>query len=334
MSSTEVALKDVVGIGNAMVDVLVPGTEEFLIKENLLKGGMILIDRERALRMQQNVDMAIEMSGGSVGNTMAGIASLGGTGSYVGKVSDDDMGVVFNDSLDSLGISFAGPSKATIAPTARCFVVVTPDGQRSMATYLGACVELGPDDIDEVTIQGHKVTYIEGYLWDAPLAKQMTEKAAQVAHMAGRKVALTLSDASVIERHFKSFRGFVATYVDILFANEEEIISLYSSDNVLDAIDRGSLDCQILAVTRGAEGALVSSNGEVNGIEAIRVSPVVDTTGAGDLFAAGFLFGMTHGYSALESGRLGAIAAGEVLSHFGARPETELRSLVKRSGIS
>jgi sugar/nucleoside kinase (ribokinase family) len=333
MSSVESILKDVVGIGNAMVDVLIPGSEAILIGQNLLKGGMILIDRERAIKMHQTMDVAMEMSGGSVGNTMAGIVSLGGSGSYIGKVSDDDTGVVFSDSLESLGISFAGPSTMTVAPTARCLVIITPDGQRSMATYLGACVELGPEDIDQATMQSHQVTYIEGYLWDAPLAKQVTEKAASLAHAAGRKVALTLSDASCVERHVKSFRDFAANYADILFANEEEIKSLYRSDSVLNAIDRGSIDCDLLAITRGVDGALISSKGSINEVDAFPVANVVDTTGAGDLFAAGFLYGITHGYSALGSGRLGSIAAGEIVSHFGARPEANLRSLVRRSGI-
>ena len=209
--------------------------------------------------------------------------------------------------------------------------VVTPDGQRSMATYLGACVELGPEDIDADTILGHRVTYLEGYLWDAPQAKEAMTKAARFAHDAGRQVALTLSDPFCVDRHRDSFRDLVLNHVDILFANEQEIISLYQAENVHDALERARADCKLVAVTRSAEGSLVATGDGVHQVGAFPVERVVDTTGAGDLYAAGFLFGNTHGHNIATCGRIGAIAAGEIISHIGARPETDLQELVRRT---
>ena len=329
--NTEETLKDVVGIGNAMVDILAPADEAFLAKHNLAKGAMTLVDATQAAGIHEAMGPGVEMSGGSVGNTMAGLATLGGTGSYIGKVHDDHLGGIFHHDLESLGITFNTAPALDSSPTARCLVIVTPDGQRSMATYLGACVELGPEDIDAETIQGHRVTYLEGYLWDAPRAKEAIIKAAKLAHDGGRQVALTLSDAFCVDRHRESFRDLIVNHVDILFANEQEIISLYQVEDVYAALERGRGDCDLLAVTRGVEGSLIASGDMVHRVNAVPVERVVDTTGAGDLYAAGFLVGITHGYGVAASGRIGAIAAGEIISHIGARPEKDLQELVLRT---
>ena len=324
-------LKDVVGIGNAMVDILAPADEAFLAEHNLAKGTMTLVEAEQAAGIYEAMGPGVEMSGGSVGNTMAGIASLGGTGSYIGKVHNDQLGGIFHHDLESLGITFSTTPALDSSPTARCLVIITPDGQRSMATYLGACVELGPDDIDAETIRGHRVTYLEGYLWDAPQAKEAMIKAAQLAHKGGRQVALTLSDPFCVDRHRESFRDLILNHVEILFANEQEIISLYQAENVYAALERGRGDCKLLAVTRSEEGSLIASGDMVRQVNAVPMERVVDTTGAGDLYAAGFLFGITHGYDVAASGRIGAIAAGEIISHIGARPETDLQELMRRT---
>jgi len=324
-------LKDVVGIGNAIVDVLASADDAFLAAHELTKGGMTLVGPEQAVGIQEAMGSVVEVSGGSVGNTIAGVASLGGTGSFIGKVRDDKLGEVFTKGLESLGISFSTVPALQGSPTGRCLVIVTPDGQRSMATYLGACVELGPEDINSDTISRHQVTYLEGYLWDAPRAKEAMLKAARLAHECGRQVALTLSDALCVDRHRDSFRDLILNHVDVLFANEHEITSLYQADNVFEAITQGSSDCELVVVTRNAEGSLVISGENIHRVEAVPVERVIDTTGAGDLYAAGFLFGLTHGYQVLECGRIGSIAAGEIIRHFGARPEEELQMLLDRN---
>ena len=329
--NTEEKLKDVVGIGNAIVDILATADEAFLAHHNLAKGGMILVEAGQSAGIYDAMGPGVEMSGGSVGNTMAGLASLGGTGSFIGRVHDDQLGGTFHHDLESLGITFSTAPALDSSPTGRCLVIVTPDGQRSMATYLGACVELGPEDVDAETIQGHRVTYLEGYLWDAPRAKEAMTKAAKLAHDGGRQVALTLSDAFCVDRHRESFLGLILNHVDILFANEQEIISLYQAENVHAALEIGRGDCKLLAVTLSEEGSLIASGDVVHRVNAVPVERVVDTTGAGDLYAAGFLFGITHGYDVAASGRIGAIAAGEIISHMGARPEADLQELVRRT---
>ena len=331
MNIAKDTLKDVVGIGNAMVDILAPSDDAFLAEHGLAKGGMVLVDATQAASIFEAMAPGVEMSGGSVGNTMAGLASLGGTGSYIGKVHDDRLGEIFHHDLESLGITFSTAPALDSAPTARCLVIVTPDGQRSMATYLGACVELGPEDIDGEAIRGHRVTYLEGYLWDAPRAKEAMLKAALLAHEDGGQVALTLSDSFCVDRHRESFRDLILSHVDILFANEQEIISLYQAESVHAALNRARVDCKLVAVTRSAEGSLIASGDNVHQVDAVAVPRVVDTTGAGDLYAAGFLFGITHGYDIAASGRIGAIAAGEIIGHVGARPEAYLRELVQRT---
>ena len=322
-------LKDVVGIGNAMVDILTNADEQFLAAHNLTKGAMTLVDADQGASIYQAMGATVEMSGGSVGNTMAGLASLGGTGSYIGKVRNDQLGGTFQQSLQSLGIDFSTQPAVDGSPTARCLVVVTPDGQRSMATYLGACTELGPEDIDADTIRSHSITYLEGYLWDAPQAMEAMVTAAQLARDAGRRVALTLSDSFCVDRHRDSFKELIREHIDILFANEDEIISLYQVGDVHEAVKLIRSDCPLTAVTRSEKGSIIASGDETHTIDIVPVERVVDSTGAGDLYAAGFLYGITHGYDLPSSGRIGAIAAAEIISHVGARPEAGLQELVR-----
>ena len=323
------SLKDVVGMGNAMVDVLAHADEAFLAAHGLPKGAMTLVDADRVAVIQQAMSSAVEMSGGSVGNTMAALASLGGTGSYIGKVRNDELGAAFHRDLESLGIAFTTPPAIEGSPTARCLVIVTPDGQRSMATYLGACTELGPEDVDPAIVRSHSVTYLEGYLWDAPRAKEAMMLAARLARDSGRRVALTLSDAFCVDRHRQSFRELITESVDILFANEAEAVSLYQASDVREALELARRDCPLVVITRSEEGSIVADREAVHEVDVVPVARVVDTTGAGDLYAAGFLFGVTHGYDLPTSGRLGAIAAAEIISHVGARPETRLDELAR-----
>ena len=322
-------LKDVVGIGNAMVDILTNADEGFLAAHNLTKGAMTLVDADQGASIYQAMGPTVEMSGGSVGNTMAGLASLGGTGSYIGKVRNDQLGGTFQQSLQSLGIDFSTQPAVDGSPTARCLVVVTPDGQRSMATYLGACTELGPEDIDADTIRSHSITYLEGYLWDAPQAMEAMVTAAQLARDAGRRVALTLSDSFCVDRHRDSFKELIREHIDILFANEDEIVSLYQVGDVHQAVELIRRDCPLTAVTRSEKGSIIAAGDETHTIDIVPVERVVDSTGAGDLYAAGFLYGITHGYDLASSGRIGAIAAAEIISHVGARPEAGLQELVR-----
>lgn len=319
---------DVVGIGNAIVDVISHAEDKFLERNGLVKGSMTLIDEARAGELYDRMGPAIEISGGSAANTIAGVASLGGKGAYIGKVCDDQLGHVFAHDLRALGVAFETKAITGSPSTARSLILVTPDAQRTMNTYLGACVELGPDDIDEATIRGAKVTYLEGYLWDKPTAKEAFLKAARIAHDGGRKVSLTLSDSFCVERHRASFRDLIDGHVDILFANEHEIMALYEVDTLEAAIEAVRGACEIVAITRSARGSVVLSGPDAFEVAAERVGKVVDTTGAGDLYAAGFLYGLTSGRPLAECGRIGSIAAAEVISHYGARPETPLDRLV------
>jgi len=324
---------DVTGIGNAIVDVLTNVEEGFLDENRLVKGSMKLIDAAEADALYDRMPPGLECSGGSAGNTMAGIASLGGQGGYVGKVAQDQLGQVFKHDMRSGGIHFdTAPSKSG-TPTARCLVLVTPDAQRTMNTYLGACVELGPDDIDEAVIKGSRVTYMEGYLWDPPGAKEAFRKAAKIAHEAGQKVSLSLSDKFCVDRHRAEFLELLEHHVDILFANETEICSLYQTDDFDAAVAAVRGKCEIAALTRSEKGAFLVTNGDVLHVPAEPIAHVVDTTGAGDLYASGFLHGYTKGRSVADCGRLGAICAAEVISHYGARPETSLKALVASKGL-
>jgi sugar/nucleoside kinase (ribokinase family) len=325
---------DVVGIGNAIVDVIAHADEAFLEKEALVKGTMALIDADRAEALYRIMGPAIEASGGSTANTMAGIASLGGSGAFIGKVRNDLLGQVFRHDLTAQGMRFDTPAATEGPATARCLILVTPDGQRTMNTFLGACAELGPDDIDLDILGAAQVTYLEGYLFDPPLAQQAFRSAAAIAHGAGKKVALSLSDPFCVDRHRSAFRDLVAGHVDILFANEAEICSLYETDDfgVAAAAVRGHV--AIAALTRSADGSVVLANGEEHRVKASPVARVVDSTGAGDLYAAGFLYGLTRGLPLPICGAIGSLCAAEIIAHVGARPEQNLRELVAATGLA
>jgi len=319
---------DVLGIGNAIVDVLSRTDEAFLGQHGLVKGSMMLIDEERAESLYDAMGPAIEVSGGSCGNTMAGIASFGGKGAYIGKVRDDQLGTVFGHDLRSIGVAFDTPKARSGPSTARCLILITPDAQRTMNTYLGACTGLGPSDIDPALVGSAAVTYVEGYLWDAPAAKQAVLKAFEAAHAQGRLVSITLSDSFCVHRYRDEFRDLVRNKVDILFGNEAEIKALYEVDTFEEAMEAVRREARIAALTRSEKGSVVIKGSETWAVPASPAARVVDTTGAGDLYAAGFLFGYTHAKPLAECARLGGVAAAEVISHVGARPEQALREQI------
>ncbi len=323
---------DVVGIGNAIVDVIARADEAFLEREGLVKGTMALIDAARAEALYRIMGPGIEASGGSAGNTMAGFASLGGSGAYIGKVRDDLLGEVYRHDLTAQGVRFDTPAATSGPGTARCLILVTADGQRTLNTYLGACVGLGPDDIDPDIVAAAQVTYLEGYLFDPPQAQQAFRKAAQIAHAAGRKVALSLSDPFCVERHRAAFRDLVDGHVDILFANEVEICSLYETADFIAAAAAVRGHVAIAALTRSALGSVILAAGAEHVVAAAPVARVVDTTGAGDLYASGFLYGLTHGHPLPICGELGGLCAAEIISHVGARPERNLAELAAETG--
>lgn len=325
---------DVVGIGNAIVDVIAHADEAFLEKEALVKGTMALIDADRADMLYRIMGPAIEASGGSAGNTMAGLASLGGNGAYIGKVRDDLLGEVYRHDMTAQGVRFNTPAATSGPSTARCLILVTPDGQRTLNTYLGACAALGPDDIDPDIVGGAQVTYLEGYLFDPPLAQQAFRKAAAIAHAAGRKVALSLSDPFCVERHRAAFHDLVDGHVDILFANEVEICSLYQTEDFTAAAAAVRGHVAIAALTRSALGSVILADGEEHRVAARPVARVVDSTGAGDLYAAGFLYGLTRGLPLPICGAVGSLCAAEIISHVGARPERDLAQLVAEAGLA
>ncbi|MCH8183426.1 MAG: adenosine kinase, partial [Proteobacteria bacterium] len=287
---------DVVTIGNAIVDILSHADGDFLIKHDLPKGSMNLVDAERSARLYDAMGPGVEMSGGSAANTAVGVASLGGSGAFIGKVHADALGEVFAHDIRAAGIDFETPQSLDGPPTARCLVFVAPDAQRTMATYLGACVELGPDDIAPDVVAGAQVTYLEGYLWDPPRAKEAFRRAIKVAHEAGRKTALTLSDSFCVDRYREEFLALLDHDIDILFANEDELKSLYQVDDFDEALQRVRGHCEIAALTRGVLGSVVLRGDEVHVVDAEVPDKLIDTTGAGDLYAAGFLFGLTHGH--------------------------------------
>ncbi|MEO8182354.1 MAG: adenosine kinase [Deltaproteobacteria bacterium] len=322
---------DVVGVGNAIVDVVARTGDEFLAHHGLIKGAMRLIDETEADALYKAMAPAQETSGGSAANTIAGVASLGGKPAYIGRVRRDQLGEIFCHDLRAIGVHLAVPAASSGPPTARCLILVTPDGERTLNTYLGACVDLSPEDIDEALIRRAQITYLEGYLWDRPRAKEAFLRAARVASAAGRQVALSLSDSFCVDRHRESFLELVSHHVDILFANESEIKSLYQTDSFETAAQCARSQTGLAVLTRGARGSVLISGSEQIEVAAEPLSQVVDTTGAGDLYAAGVLFGMTHGHSLGESGRRGAIAAAEVIGHYGARPETQLAELTRRT---
>ncbi len=320
---------DTTCIGNAIVDVISKVDDAFLEREQLVKNSMNLIDEDRAEELYSHMGAAVEISGGSAGNTAAGVASLGGSSNYIGKVKDDQLGAIFAHDIRAMGVTF-DTVKATEGPaTARSFILVTPDAHRTMNTYLGACVELGPDDINPEDIAGSQVTYMEGYLWDPEGGKAAFRKAAEIAHQAEQRVSLTLSDSFCVDRYRDEFKEFINGGVDILFANEDEIKSLYQTDDLAAAIEAVREQVEIACVTRSAEGSVIVEGDTAVEIAADTSIEVVDTTGAGDLYAAGFLYGFTNGRSLAESGAIASLAAAEVISHVGARPEKDLKELIE-----
>jgi sugar/nucleoside kinase (ribokinase family) len=318
---------DVVGIGNALVDVLSHETHQFVAEQGLTPGAMTLIDTERAESLYAAMGPAIEMSGGSAANTLVGIGSLGGSAAFVGRVADDELGAVFGHDIRAAGVDFRAKPASGGEPTGRCLIVVTPDAQRTMNTYLGASAQLGPADVDHELVARAQVLYLEGYLWDEPDAKAAYRLAARTAHDAGHRVAFTLSDSFCVDRHRHEFLELVESDVDVLFANEAEIMSLFEVDEFDDALQRVQHHCEIAALTRSEKGAVIVARDEVHVVDAHPVPVVIDTTGAGDQFAAGFLYGLTHGYHLGVAARIGALAAAEVIGHLGARPEASLAEL-------
>jgi sugar/nucleoside kinase (ribokinase family) len=320
---------DVLGLGNAIVDVLAQVDESLVAELDLVKGTMALIDADRAEELTRRVgEKALIRSGGSAGNTIAGVASLGGRAAFVGRVADDTLGHAFTREIREIGVEYRTTPAVGGLPTARCVVLITPDAQRTMNTFLGASTELHARDVDESLVADSFVTYLEGYLWDRPEAKEAFVHASELAHAHGRKVALTLSDPFCVERHRESFLDLVDGHIDVLFANEHEIMHLYQTSTFEEAMDAVRGKCEIAVLTRSEKGAYVIRGDEEVRVLAKPVERVVDTTGAGDLFAAGFLFGLARGMSLDECGRIAAIAAAEVISHIGPRPEVELRTLI------
>jgi sugar/nucleoside kinase (ribokinase family) len=325
---------DVVAIGNAIVDVLSHATDEFLAQKDLPKGGMVLIGADQANALYDEMGPAVEASGGSAANTAAGIASLGGKAAFIGKVADDTLGQVFKHDITAIGVDYSTPMLVDGLPTARCMVLITPDAERTMSTYLGACTALAPEDLDEDMVQAGKILYIEGYQWDQPQAKDAIMQAACAAKEAGRKVALSLSDSFCVDRHRGEFLELIVGFVDILFANQAEISALYQTNDFEKAAAQVGEHVEIAALTQGPNGCLVISGSERVTVAADPVGTVVDTTGAGDLFAAGFLYGLANGKSLAECGRLGNICAGEVICHVGPRPDVALDKLVAERLVS
>ncbi len=321
----------VVAVGNALVDVLSQVPEDFIIEQKkehgMEKGAMTLVEETRAVDLYAQMPQGIETSGGSAANTMAGFASFGGNGAFIGKVADDELGKTYKSDIQSLGVTFNTMPLILGASTGRCMILVTPDADRTMNTFLGASVELSPIDVDQSLIASAKVTYLEGYLFDRDQAKEAFIAAAEYAHEAGHRIALTLSDPFCVDRHRHDFLQLVENHVDILFANEDEIKSLFMQENFDDAISAISKHVEIAAITRSDKGAVIIAGDQKIVIDAVPVENVIDTTGAGDQFAAGFLYGFTEGKSLEESGKLGAIAAAEVISHMGARPAVKLAEL-------
>ena len=325
---------DVLGIGNAIVDVIARTQDDFLIANRMRKGAMALIDEGGAARLYEAMGPALEISGGSAANTTVGVASLGARAAFVGKVRDDTLGRVFAHDIRAAGVSFTTPPAADGPSTGRCYVLVTPDGERTMNTFLGAAQDLHPDDIDPEAIAAASIVYLEGYLWDPPHAKEAFLKAAKIAHEASRAVALTLSDAFCVDRYRAEFLELIRNgTVDLVFANERELQSLYETGDFNAAVGGLRNDARVAVVTRSEKGCLVITREETDAVAACPVERVVDATGAGDLFAAGFLAGMARGADHRTSARLGALVAAEIISHLGARPETSLRDLARENGF-
>src|ERR1700736_2271943 len=325
---------DVLGIGNAIFDVLVQTDESFLGRHGMTKGGMALIDGARAEAIYRDMGPAIEMSGGSAANTIVGVANLGARAAYVGKVKDDQIGRLYSHDIRAAGVAFE-TKEASDGPATGCsYILVTPDGERTMNTYLGAAQELTPADIDAAQIAASGIIYLEGYLWDPKTAKDAFVKASTIPHGAGRQVALTLSDSFCVDRYRGEFLDLMRKgTVDLVFANEAELQSLYQAGDFDSALKQLRADTKLGVVTRSEKGCVVASKDGVLAVPAFPIEKMVDNTGAGDLFAAGFLFGLVRGAGHENAGRLGALAAAEVIQHIGARPQVSLKELAIKHGL-
>lgn len=325
---------DVLAIGNAIVDIIAKCDDAFLVEQDIAKGGMTLIDMARAEQLYSDMGPAIETSGGSAGNTAAGIASFGGKVAYIGKVADDHLGKVFTHDIKAIGVDYTTPPLNHGEMTARSMILVTPDGERSMNTYLGACGKLSANDIDADLVAQSKITYFEGYLWDPQEAKDAIREAARIAHENDRLVAMTLSDAFCVDRYRDEFLELMRSgTVDICFANDSEFKSLYQTSDLNSGIDAIRQDCNLSIITMGADGSMVVTREKTGTVDAQPIDELVDTTGAGDLYAAGFLFGLTDGRELGECAVLGSIAASEVIQHIGPRPQTSLKDLATQLGL-
>lgn len=325
---------DVLGIGNAIVDILAKAEDSFLTQHGMNKGSMALIDETQAAAIYKAMGPATEISGGSAANTIAGLASFGARAAFVGKVRDDQLGHVFAHDIQAAGVTFDVPPAKTGAATARSYILVSPDGERTMNTFLGAAQDLSPADIDEAQVAASAITYLEGYLWDPKEAKDAFLKAAKVAHDNKRIVALTLSDAFCVGRYRDEFLNLITTKtIDLVFANEAELTSLYQTQDFDAALAQLRGDANLAVVTRSEKGCVVAAKDKVTAVSASPIKQLVDTTGAGDLFAAGFLFGMVRGLTHEQSGQLGTLAAAEVIQHIGARPQTSLKALAQSNNL-
>lgn len=325
---------DVLTIGNAIVDILARCEDSFLEENAIIKGAMNLIDAERAEFLYSKMGPAVEASGGSAGNTAAGIAGFGGKAAYFGKVAEDQLGGIFQHDIRAQGVHYQTKPEGLHPPTARSMIFVTPDGERSMNTYLGACVELGPEHVEEEVVAEAKVTYFEGYLWDPPRAKDAIREASRIAHANGREVSMTLSDPFCVGRYRAEFLDLMRSgTVDIVFANRQELLSLYETEDFELALGKIAVDCKLAAVTLSEEGAVIVRGKERVKIDAYAIDELVDTTGAGDLFASGFLYGYTQGRSLEDCGKLGCLAAAEVIQQIGPRPQVSLKEAAAQAGL-
>ncbi len=320
---------DLVGIGNAIVDVLSKTQDAFLQDNQIHKGTMTLIEAEQAEALYAKMGPGMEISGGSAANTIAAFSGMGGNAGYIGKVANDQLGNVFRHDIRASGVTFDTAVLQDGPPTARCLILITPDAQRTMCTFLGACVWIAPSDLNEEMIKNAHVTYLEGYLFDRDRAKLTFRKASELSRGAGKKVSLTLSDPFCVQRHRQEFLDLIKTGVDILFANEAEILALFETSDFNEALVRSREACPLTIITRSAKGSVIVTDKDVIEVAAEPITEIVDTTGAGDMYAAGFLYGFTQGKTLAECGRIGSIAAAEVISHVGARPQTDLKKLLK-----
>ncbi|MFN3584782.1 adenosine kinase [Phenylobacterium sp.] len=325
-------LYDVAAIGNAIVDVIAPATDEWIVEQGLDKGAMMLVDQQRSQALYSKMQPGLEASGGSAANTIAGLASFGGKGAFMGKVADDQLGAVFAHDMRAIGARFENAPLVGGPATAVSMINVTPDGQRTMCTFLGASVEFTDDDVEPAVIEASKIVYLEGYLFDAEAARRAFAKAAALAHGSGRMIALTLSDSFVVERHRAALLGFIENQVDLLFANEAEVTALFQTDSFDQAVSALRERVSLAAVTRSERGSVILSRGERLSVAAEPVEKVVDTTGAGDQYAAGFMFGLSRGRPLQQCGKLASLAAAEVISHYGPRPQVPLKDLAAAKG--